>query len=107
MTSFYQEKWHVARKRHVCKCNHYIEPGKRYVAVAQVFDGDFSAVKLCRKHQCMVAAEWELMEPCEREEGIDYGDIRSSLLGRLRHNRARVITELRVQYRLTRHVHAK
>lgn len=82
MTEFYTRRILTARKQHMCSSLRptgriyysacVIEPGTRYVQVAQKFDGEFRFDKLCMFHAAAIEAAFAGASEPVSAEGIDY-----------------------------------
>lgn len=56
LPSYYDERWHKARKDHrCCECRRPIHPGEQYQYIIGVWDGEFSTFKTCE--QCVGVRE--------------------------------------------------
>ncbi len=77
---FQSSRVHKARKQHRCvECNDPIMPGEKYIYFVAKFEGDFSAVKCCRRCEYLrdLIAKKEVERGCDRSESIcPFGEIR-------------------------------
>jgi hypothetical protein len=84
VTDFYSLAFCKARKEHECDCflasgpkdphhyrTHKIHKGQKYAVIAQVYDGDFYANKLCLTHHALINAIFKVCDDT-RDDGIDY-----------------------------------
>lgn len=77
---FVSAEWVKARKEHHCEeCSKAILPGSTYQRHAQVYEGEFAALKFCRK--CAVL--WSLIQkrPWWHEDEWTYGSLREYIRG--------------------------